>query len=152
MNDGCSLTNVVAFIHAHQHDAATLGAALRVPLTYILRLSGWESTWGANRFAREGNNFFSLHGDERKPFATGVMRAAGGRRPLMSKFPSYLACGQSFIAQYGAHLYGTASPAAFAQGLIKSGFNSGSAKTGGNDDFADNTVTAIAMVERRRAC
>ena len=79
------------------------------------------------------------------------MQAAGARVSL-STFPSYLASGQSFIAQYGQYLRGAGSPQALAQGLIRSHFNSGSAKTGGNDNFASNTVTAIAMVERRKAC
>lgn len=152
MSDGCALVNVVAFIHAHVTDATTLGALLQVRASYILGLSGWESQWGSNHFALVGNNFFSLHGGKTKPFATGEMRAAGGKHPLLSTFPSYLASGQSFIAQYGSYLRGAASPEAFAQGLVKSGFNSGSAKTGGNDNFVANTVTGIAMVEKRHAC
>lgn len=107
--------------------------------------------WGNNRFARDGNNFFSLHGSETAPFANGKMRAAGA--PVsMSTFPSYLASGRSFIAQYGGALRGAKSPEAFAQALIRAHFNSGSSRTGGNDNFAVNTLTAIAMVEKRRAC
>ena len=148
----CALVNVVAFMHEHLVDATTIGAMLQVPASYVLGLSGWESTWGVNRFATQGNNFFSLHGDETKPFATGKMQAKGGKHPWMSTFPSYLASGQSFAAQYGAHVRATASPEAFAHGLISGHFNSGDSRTGGNDDFVPNTLTAIAMVQKRRAC
>ena len=53
MSDGCSTVNVVRFIHDHLADATTLGAQLQVSASYILGLSGWETTWGNNRFARE---------------------------------------------------------------------------------------------------
>lgn len=149
---GCSLPNVVAFIHAHVVDATTLGALLQVPASYVLGLSGWESQWGSNRFAVAGDNFFSLHGGKMKPFDVGEIRAAGGKNPLLSTFPSYPASGQSFIAQYGSFLRAAASSQAFAQGLIRSGFNSGKSGTGGAGNFAANTVTGIAMVEQRRAC
>jgi hypothetical protein len=128
----CTAPNVIDFIHAHQADAVVLGKQIDVPAEFLLGLSGWESTWGANRFATEGNNFFSLHGSATAPFANGSIK---GRLPpyvSLSTFPSYLACGQSFLAQYGSFLRGAKSSLAFAQALIKSGFNSGDAKTGGN--------------------
>ena len=151
MSDGCATLNVVTFMHEHATDATTIAALLQVPPSFILGLSGWESTWGNNRFAREGNNFFSLHGTETAPVATGKMRAAGAPVSL-STFPSYLASGKSFVAQYGLYVRAVSSPEAFAKGLVRSHFNSGSAKTGGNDNFVENTKTAIAMVEKRRAC
>ncbi len=150
--DFCNLSNVVAFIHDHQADANTLGALLIVPSEYILGLSGWESQWGANRFAKEGNNFFSLHGNEKAPYANGSMAALKPPYALLSKFPSYLASGQSFIAQYGTYVRGAKTSLAFAQGLVSSGFNSGNAATGGNPNFIANTQTGIAMVVKRKAC
>lgn len=149
---GCTAPNVIDFIHAHQADATVLGTQLDVPSEFFLGLSGWESTWGANRFAVEGNNFFSLHGESNAPFASGSMK---GRLPpyvSLSTFPSYLDCGRSFIAQYGSFLKGAKSPLVFAQALVRSGFNSGDAKTGGNTNFVANTQTGIHMVVSRAAC
>ena len=151
MNDGCSTFNVVTFIHDHRADAQTLGVMLQIPASYLLGLSGWETTWGNNRFVRDGNNYFSLHGGEAKPFADGKMLSGDGK-VWLSKFPSFLASGQSFVVQYGGPLRGAKTPDEFAQGLIRSGFNSGKAKTGGNPHFVSNTKTAIDMVERRRSC
>ena len=151
-SSNCTAPNVISFIHAHQADANTLGKQLQIPAAYILGLSGWETTWGDNRFAKEGNNFFSLHGNAEAPFATGFMKAAKPPHASLSTFPSFLASGQSFVAQYGAHLQGASTPLAFAQALIKSHFNSGNAATGGNSHFVENTQTGIYMVISRGKC
>src|SRR5206468_4775551 len=58
----CNAVGAVSFVRAHQADATIVAQDLEVPTENILGLSGIESTWGTNRFAREGNNFFSLHG------------------------------------------------------------------------------------------
>ena len=59
---------------------------------------------------------------------------------------------EPFIAQYGSFLKGAKTPLAFAQALVKSGFNSGDAKTGGNPHFIENTQTGIHMVVSRAKC
>jgi RHS repeat-associated protein len=143
--------NVISFIHTNQAAANALQLQSNVPADYLLGLSGWESTWGADRFAAQGNNFFSLHGGSTAPFAIGSMKALGNNTYL-STFPSYLASGQSFLAQYGKGLAQASSPAAFALQLIKNHFNSGNAATGGNPNFLPNTVTGINMVIRRKGC
>ncbi len=143
--------NVYSFIQANQPAANALAKTSGVNADYLLGLSGWESQWGANRFAQQGNNFFSLHGGSSAPFANGSMKA-GGANVYLSTFPSYFASGQSFLAQYGNGLAGANSPAAFAQQLINNHFNSGNAATGGNSNFLSNTVTGINMVIRRKGC
>jgi len=143
--------NVYNFIHTNQAAANALSQQSGVPANYFLELSGWESQWGANRFAQQGNNFFSLHGGGGAPFANGSMKA-GGSNVYISTFPSYFASGLSFLAQYGSGLANAASPAAFAQQLINNHFNSGNAATGGNSNFLSNTVTGINMVARRAGC
>jgi hypothetical protein len=144
--------NVSDFIHAHQAEADALSKTSGVPSDYLLGLSGWESQWGANRFAAQGNNFFSLHGGASAPFANGSMQALRPPYASLSTFPSYFASGQSFLSQYGSGLSSATSPTAFAQQLIKNHFNSGNAKTGGNPNFIPNTVTGIGMVARRKGC
>lgn len=144
--------NVYDFIHTHQDSANALAKTSGVSADYLLGLSGWESQWGANRFAMLGNNFFSLHGGAKAPFATGSMLATRPPYASLSMFPSYFASGQSFLAQYGTGLSQASDPTAFAQQLIKNHFNSGNAKTGGNPNFVANTVTGINMVIRRKGC
>jgi uncharacterized FlgJ-related protein len=68
---------VIDFIHAHQDDASKLQTKYGVQADYFLGLSGWESQWGANGFAQNGNNFFSLHGGSTAPFASGPAMKAG---------------------------------------------------------------------------
>jgi RHS repeat-associated protein len=144
--------NVSDYIHAHQADADALSKQSGVPADDLLGLSGWESQWGANRFAAQGNNFFSLHGGASAPFANGSMQALRPPFASLSTFPSYIASGQSFLSQYGNALSAATSPKAFAQQLVKNHFNSGNAATGGNSNFVANTVTGIGMVTRRKGC
>jgi len=153
-NNGCPAgpANVYNFIQANQAAANTLAQQSGVSADYLLGLSGWESQWGANRFAAQGNNFFSLHGGSSAPFANGSMQASRPPYVSLSTFPSYFASGQSLLAQYGDGLASASGPAAFAQQLIDNGFNSGNAATGGNSNFISNTVTGIAMVVRRKGC
>ena len=72
--------NVYNFIHTNQAAANSLSQQSGVPADYLLGLSGWESQWGANRFAQQGNNFFSLHGGSSAPFANGSMKASVATR------------------------------------------------------------------------
>jgi hypothetical protein len=144
--------NVYNFIHTNQAAANALAQQSGVSADYLLGLSGWESMWGANRFAEQGNNFFSLHGGASAPFANGSMQALRPPYASLSTFPSYFASDQSFLAQYGNGLAAASSPAAFAQQLINNHFNSGNAATGGNSNSIPNTVTGITMVIRRKGC
>ncbi len=105
---GCGATEAVSFIHAHQTDAATVAQQLGVPTENVLGLSGIESKWGTSNAATQANNFFGLHGGANAPFANGVWYTSGG--VAMSAFPSYLASGQSFAAQYGSYVALLTSP------------------------------------------
>jgi uncharacterized FlgJ-related protein len=140
--------DAVAFIKAHQTEAAKVAEQLKVPTENILGLSGIESQWGQNRFAKEGNNFFSLHGGANAPFANGVMQALQGA--WMSKFPSYAASAQSFAEQYGSLVQGKSDPEEFAKGLMPR-FNSGKAPLG-NPNFVKHTVNTIQMTKKRMGC
>ena len=147
-NPVCNSSNAVAFIKAHQLDAATVAGQLGVPTENVLGLSGIESAWGLNRFARDGNNFFSLHGGASAPFANGSMRSLKGA--WMSTFPSYLASAQSFVKQYGSLVQGKSDPEEFAKGLMPR-FNSGMAPLG-NPHFLKDTVSTIRMTKKRMGC
>jgi flagellum-specific peptidoglycan hydrolase FlgJ len=144
----CNNVNAVTFVKTHQADAATVAQQLGLPTENILGLSGIESGWGLSRIATTGNNFFSLHGSAGAPFANGSMQALQGAS--MSTFPSYLACAQSFAAQYGNLVQGKSDPVEFAQGLMPR-FNSGKAPLG-NPNFISDTVNVIQMTKRRMGC
>jgi RHS repeat-associated protein len=148
----CNAEDAVEFIAAHRADAAILAAVLMVPTENILGLSGIESAWGNNRFAQEGNNFFSLHGGANAPFANGRMTAARSGQP-MSTFPSYLLSGYSFIAQFGPAVFLKSSPESFTRALVSVHFNSGKSSDGGNSNFVRDTVNSINNTrERMKRC
>jgi RHS repeat-associated protein len=151
---GCNATGAVSFIHAHQADAATIANQLGVPVQNVLGLSGIESQWGTSNAALQANNFFGLHGGANAPFANGVWYTSpkSGPAVAMSKFPSYLASAQSFAAQYGSYVQGVTNPTAFAQALVKAGFNPGSAALGGNPNFVKDTAATINATAGRMQC
>jgi hypothetical protein len=69
----------------------------------------------------------------------------------MSVFPSYLASGRSFAAQYGSYVTGVTNPTAFAQALVKAGFNTGTAPFG-NPSFVKDTAATIGATAGRMTC
>ena len=146
---GCGATQAVSFIHTHQTDAATVARQLGVPTQNILGLSGIESTWGTSNAATQANNFFGLHGGANAPFANGVWYTSG--KVAMSAFPSYSASAQSFAAQYGSNVQGVTDPTAFAQALVKAGFNPGKAPLG-NPNFVRDTAATINATAGRMQC
>ncbi len=145
----CSALSAVSFIHAHQDDAAIVARQLTVPTQNVLGLSGIESKWGQSNAARYANNFFGLHGGADAPFANEVWYTRGG--VAMSAFPSYLASGQSFAAQWGASVRGISDPTQFAQALVNAGFNSGMAPLG-NPNFVHDTAATINATAGRMEC
>jgi len=147
---GCNAKQAVSFIHTNQAAAATIAQQLNVPVQNILGLSGIESFWGQSNAALKANNFFGLHGGANAPFATGVWYTQGG--VAMSSFPSYLASAQSFAAQYGSFVQGVTNPTAFAQALVKAGFNSGTSAGGGNPNFVTSTAATISATAGRMTC
>ena len=119
----CNVGYAVDFVHAHEADAAIVAKELGVSTQDILGLSASESTFGSGKFVRdEGNNYFSLQGNENSPFANGNQFSGGGTE--LSTFPSYLASARSFAAQYGSLVRGRVDPAQFARALVPR-FNSG---------------------------
>jgi RHS repeat-associated protein len=146
----CNNRTAVEYVKLHLADAATAGEPIGVPGVNILGLSAAETGYGTNRFAVAANNFFSLHGGANAPYANGSVQAQHG--PSLSTFPSFLASAQSFVVPYRAYVRGLSAPAAFVQGLIRAHFNTGNAATGGDPDFARNTVNVINMVHARSQC
>src|SRR5450755_311773 len=125
---------------------APVAKQLNVPTQNVLGLSGIESTWGTSHAAIQANNFFGLHGGANAPFATGAWSTGGG--VAMSSFPSYSASAQSFAAQYGGSVKGVANPTAFAQALVKAGFNPGKAPLGNPNFVRDMAATINATAGR----
>jgi hypothetical protein len=139
-------TDPVKYTQDHQADAATVAQHLRIPTQNVLGLSANESYWGTSDAALKANNFFGLHGGANAPFADDDWYTKDG--VPMSHFPSYLDSAKSFAAQYGKYVAGISDPTAFAQALVKAGFNSGKAP-GGDPKFVEKTVGTIASVARR---
>ena len=148
-NKLCNATQAVSFIQAHQADAATVAQQLGVPTQNVLGLSGIESRWGTSNAAMSANNFFGLHGGANAPFANGSWTTGGGVQ--MSAFPSYLASAQSFAAQYGPTVSGISDPTAFAQALVRAGFNPATAPAG-NPNFVADTASTINTTAVKMTC
>ncbi|MFI5176597.1 MAG: hypothetical protein ACHQKY_17185, partial [Terriglobia bacterium] len=64
----------------------------------------------------------------------------------------YLASGQSFAAQFGSFVNGVSNPTAFAQALVKAGFNPATAAGGGNPNFVASTAATINATAGRMQC
>ncbi|MGA7675154.1 MAG: hypothetical protein WCA78_08925 [Rhizomicrobium sp.] len=117
----------------------------------VNKLTGevWDNyaeCWIVRFTALKANNFFGLHGGANAPFADDDWYTKDG--VPMSHFPSYLDSAKSFAARYGKYVAGISDPTAFAQALVKAGFNSGKAP-GGDPKFVEKTVGTIASVARR---
>jgi hypothetical protein len=70
----------------------------------------------------------------------------------VSQFANFKACAESFEDRFGAGVKGKKDPADFAQGLIRSGFNSGKSSNGGSSTFAMDLVNVIGAVKARMTC
>ena len=145
----CNNQGAVAFVKAHQSDAAKVAASLKVPTELILGLSAAESQWGTGRIASSFNNFFSQHGSN-QPFSNGS--APSLKDGTVATYASYYDAARGFAAKYGSAVQGITNPTAFAQALVNAGFNSGNSKTGGRDDFVPYTAGVIDSTKRRMRC
>ena len=95
----CDVQYAVTFVKQNQASATKVAQQLNVLPEDVLGLSAAESLYGTSSIARQASNYFSLHGTEKAPFATGVRRNGDGP---MSIFPSYLTSAQSFASQFGS--------------------------------------------------
>jgi membrane-bound lytic murein transglycosylase B len=145
----CNAAVAVDFITQYRADSAAVAQELSVPTENVLGLSGIESSWGRSNAARLANNFFGLHGDASAPLANGVWYTSGG--VAMSTFPSYAASAKSFGIQYGQYVRGQVDPTAFAEGLVRAGFNPGKAPLG-NPNFVRDTASTIVSTRVRMQC
>jgi hypothetical protein len=136
---------ILTFIARYRKDAAAVAEGLRVTTEAILGLSGYESGWGLERFAQEGNNFFGLHWPV--SFATGYLVARGNPKVKMATFRNYRESAESFAKHYGEIVLGLTDPEDFAKALKASG------KFGvGNKTYAQDLAGAIRAVVKRMDC
>ena len=138
------------WIAAHRKDADKVAKELGVSTAEILGLSALESTWGNNRFAKEGNNFFSLHYPA--SLATGFILARADSKVKVATFASYADSAESFRLDYGSIVKGISDPTKFAAALQNAG------KYGINPDgskvasFVGSTAATIRGLASRLEC
>ncbi len=149
-NKACNNTSAVAFVKQHLGDCKPVAEHLKVPVENILGLAAQESQYGTGRIARELNNYFSLHAPS--PLQTGEEAAQKDPKVKVSKFASFAASAKSFEMRYGNAVKGKTKPLDFANALVKAGFNSGNADSGGRTGFAQYLAGIIGMVKTRMAC
>lgn len=144
MNNACNVGDAVNFVAKYYYDSKILADKLKVPVENILGLAAHESRHGTGRIATDDNNFFSMHAPSL--FEVGQDVARGDSKIKVSKFNSFMQCGESFIARFGPAVFGKSDPAAFAQALVHRGYNSGDSAKGGRSGYAKLLVGAIHMV------
>lgn len=100
--------NVMEFVKTHYDDAKVIAAYLNSTPAIILGISGYESGWGASRFAKDYNNFFGAQSFHR--YETGWGPAQNNPRLKMSIFPNYRTSLQSFAETNGRFIRGMRDP------------------------------------------
>jgi len=146
----CNNVSAVTFVSKHKAACQPIADQLDVPVENILGLAAQESQYGSGRIARELNNYFSLHAPA--PLQIGEEAPMGNARIKVAKFASFQQCAQSFANRYGSAVRGKKEPLEFALALVKIGFNTGNAATGGRNGFAHYLADIIATVKGRLAC
>ena len=148
-DSACNAIGAVNFVNTHSADAAKVAASLGVPTENILGLSAEESQWGTGRVAIAANNYFSQHAGPNIPYSIGSIPTLKDGR--MSQFASYYDSARSFASKFSG-VRGVSDPKDFAQTLVRIGFNSGNAASGGRDDFVPYTTNIINLTKRRMSC
>jgi hypothetical protein len=118
------------FVDAHLADTRKAAEKLGVPVENILGLAAFESGWGEQRFAAQGNNYFGIHYPA--PLASGFMLTADGDAKVAT-FASYADSLQSFVAISGSIVQDERDPEAFAVAAQNSGKFGIKPKTGTKD-------------------
>lgn len=146
----CNNLDAVAFVQKFKSDSSHIAARLDLPVENILGLAAEESLYGKGRIAQEYNNYFSMHAPA--PGQIGDAPAQGSKKVRVAKFASFADCAQSFLMRFGNSVRGKKDPTDFANALVKAGYNTADAKTGGRDDFVEYLVGIITAVRGRMGC
>jgi flagellum-specific peptidoglycan hydrolase FlgJ len=146
----CNNISAVTFVSKYKVVCQPIADQLNLPVENLLGLAAQESQYGTGRIARELNNYFSMHAPA--PLQIGAEAPLGNASIKVAKFDSFQKSAQSFATSFGAAVRGQREPMAFAQALVRSGYNTGNAKTGGRDGFAQYLADIIIAVRGRMAC
>jgi hypothetical protein len=146
----CNNIPAVNFVKKHRPDCEPIASDLQVPVENILGLAAQESQYGNGRIARDCNNYFSMHAPA--PLQIGEEPAQKDPKVKVAKFSSFAQSAMSFKIRYGNAVKGKKDALAFGKALVKAGFNSGDAASGGRTGFAEYLADIIKMVKERMAC
>ncbi|MDR3441350.1 glucosaminidase domain-containing protein [Telmatospirillum sp.] len=140
----------MAFVTKFRVDAEMIAKQLHVPTENILGLAAEETQYGQGRIAKEHNNYFSMHAPA--PLQAGEAPVQGAINVKVATYLSFLQSGKSFAARFGSAVYDKEDPNAFAQALMRSGYNSGDPRTGGRAGFERYLVDIIGTIKARMSC
>ncbi|WP_426186829.1 glucosaminidase domain-containing protein [Pseudomonas sp. NFXW11] len=146
----CNNISAVTFVSKYKAVCQPIADQLNLPVENLLGLAAQESQYGTGRIARELNNYFSMHAPA--PLQSGSESAQGNPKVKVARFDSFQKCAQSFAQSFGSAVRGKRDPMEFAQALVRSGYNSGDAATGGRNGFAKYLADIIIAVRGRMAC
>jgi len=146
----CNSVDAVLFINKFRFDCVPIATQLSVPLENILGLAAQESEYGRGRIASEYNNYFSMHA----PAPLQIRAEAAKKAPnvKVAVFNSFADSAKSFAIRYGHLVIGKSDPKAFAEALVRGGFNPGNAEQGGRAGFANYLAEIIVQVRSRITC
>lgn len=146
----CNSVAAVRFIQKHLKDCELIAKELDAPLENILGLAASESQYGKGRIASEYNNYFSMHGPA--PLQSSKVHPQGSSTVWVATYSSFLMSARSFVIRFGGAVKGKKEPKAFVEALVNAGYNTGSSKSGGTDNYVNKVVDVINMVKRRMQC
>ncbi|NHZ93772.1 hypothetical protein F2P45_32945 [Massilia sp. CCM 8733] len=145
-----NVTYAVEFVAKHRAAAERVAGRLDIPAENILGLAAHECEHGKNRFARDGNGFFSMHSPA--PNQTGTLTALKDPKVKMATFGSFEMAAESFEKKYGTGIRGKRDAGEFSRKLVELRFNSGNSRDGGMDGWAKKVEESIGMVKVRMQC
>ncbi|NHZ64893.1 hypothetical protein [Massilia genomosp. 1] len=150
MHKACNVDYAVLFVATHLKDAKIVADRLHIPTENLLGLAAHECEHGRNRFAKDGNGFFSMRAPAE--FQTGSLTALKDPKVKVATFGSFRMAAESFAKKYGPGVYGIRDAGEFSKKLIQLRFNSGNSRDGGMDGWARKVELAIDMVRVRMQC
>ena len=139
--------HVLDFIRAHLDELQSFADELRIPVEWLLGLSGTECDYGSSNIARQAKNFFGLT----KGASGNIGYFATSKGVKVAKFKNFKASAQSFVTDFGRLVFGKKTSQDFVNALVPK-FNSADSRTNGNPTFREDTLEGIKAISHRMSC
>ena len=141
------------WIMTYRNDCRVIADFLRTSVQNILALAAIESDFGHNRWARDGNNYFSLSTprDKTLPYQIGLQVGMSDPKTGMAKYEDFFHSAKSFAETKGQLVKGHMEPDRFAT-ILHTRANMGQSPEGPIDDYVQKLTTIVRSLELRLNC